>query len=344
MSFDQPFFILLHIATFGFFVSLAVSGFMISAGLLDEPVGRSAHDTAIPTGGGVGIVAGFGAALLGLGLYYPAFGNGTLLGTLATLGLTVACLGLVDDVHHLYPKSKFVILVILAGICTYFIGPPDSLPVFNSVINLPYLAGFAGAVLWIFVATNGVNFMDGANGMMGLCMLTAFAMLGLYALMQNATNTALISFAMIGAIAGFLPYNARDRAWIFSGDVGALLCGFVFAAAVLILVEERPQTGVIYLGPLLILPFLTDILLTLARRIRYRQNLLSAHNTHLYQRMIRSGYSHVSISTLYASAGLIFGLGGLAVTKTALMSLQLWFGISLIASALSYFWLSRKFD
>ena len=55
----------------------------------------------------------------------------------------------------------------------------------------------------------------------------------------------------------------------------------------------------------MILPLLADVLLTLVRRVRNRDNLLEAHNTHLYQRLIRHGFGHLTVSWFYALASLI---------------------------------------
>ena len=66
------------------------------------------------------------------------------------------------------------------------------------------------------------------------------------------------------ACAGFLPWNLGGR--LFQGDAGALFCGFLFAG--LAILSTAPRAGSpglsLYFGPLILLPFLTDVLLTLA--------------------------------------------------------------------------------
>ena len=89
MSFEQPIFVLYHIAAFSFFASLAISGFMVHTGPLDKPVSRSSHKDIIPTSAGLGLIAGLGAGLLAWCLYYPNFGNmdlpKNLIGKMASL-------------------------------------------------------------------------------------------------------------------------------------------------------------------------------------------------------------------------------------------------------------------
>ncbi|HHI88319.1 MAG TPA: hypothetical protein ENK01_00065, partial [Hellea balneolensis] len=286
MSFEAPWAIVLHLGGFALFLSLAVSGFMIEVGILDKPGPRSSHVRPTPTAGGLGIVAGLAAALFGLAVFYPNFADQRLLGGVAALVLAIGVLGLVDDVWTLKTRTKFLLVIVLALLLVTLTGPPQAFPVMRGGLAIPALVGYFGAVLWLFVMSNGVNFMDGTNGLMGLCMMIAAATLSLIALLVHAQTAAILSGALAAALVGFLPYNLRNRALIFSGDVGALTVGFVYGAATLILVREASQAGLLYLGPLLVLPFLTDIFLTLLRRALRGDNLLKPHRTHLYQRLV----------------------------------------------------------
>jgi len=308
-----------HLAAFAFLVSLAFSGFMIYAGFLDQPEGRSNHARPIPTAGGIGIMAGFGAGMLALALFYPAYADQRLLGSLTALGLGAGLLGLFDDIYDVNAKWKFVAIILLAGACVFAVGPPMTFPVIvGDGLAIPTWLGFAGAILWIFVVTNGVNFMDGANGLMAGSMAIAFIALCLIAVLVGASSAALVSFIMAAALFGFLPYNAGNQAKIFSGDVGSLLVGFMFASVSLLLVAEAPNFQLLYVGPMLFLPFLTDILLTMFLRANRHENLFAPHSTHLYQRLIRKGKTHLSISILY----------GLATYFMAVITIAgLWFGL-----------------
>ena len=318
MNFDSPIFIVFHVSTFAFFVSVAFSGFMIHAGLLDQPEHRSNHAKAVPTAGGVGIAAGFGAGMLALSLFYPSYSDQGLLGSMTALGLGAALLGLFDDVYDVNSKLKFLVATVLACASVYIINPPQMFPLIVGGFPIPYWLGFVGAVLWVFVVTNGVNFMDGANGLMAGAMAISFISLCMVSVLVGASGAALISFVMAAALIGFLLYNFGNRARIFSGDVGSLLVGFLFASTSLLLVFEAPVFGLLYVGPLLLLPFLVDILLTMFLRASRRENLFAPHSAHLYQRLIRSGQSHVTISVLYGIA--TFLMGGVTV-------IGLWFGM-----------------
>lgn len=294
-----------QIGAIAFLGSLAVCGFMAIAGLGDASDGRSAHSGTIPTSGGVGFLAGIGLALCLLDFIFPDLNLPRGFAPVIALLFSVAMLGLVDDALTLGPKVKFGLMLVICGAAVWLIGPPENLPFLRSPITLSPTIGFAGAMLWIFVVMNAVNFMDGANGMMGLSLMIAnFALFGV-GLIGSSATTLLLSGLSLMVILGFLPYNLRKTARVFSGDVGSLSLSFLFAVTVLFLISDTPDATYHLVGPILILPILADVLLTLIRRARNRDNLLQAHNTHLYQRIIQHGYGHLTVSWFYALAALL---------------------------------------
>jgi len=295
-----------NIAALAFFGSFAVSGFMALAGLGDAPDGRSAHTGVIPTSGGVGIIAGMGLSLCALHFIFPGLELPPGFAPVMALLFAAAMLGLVDDALTLGPKVKFGLMILICGAAVWAIGPPETLPFLDTPISLPPVIGFMGAMLWIFVVINAVNFMDGANGMMGLSLAVAnFTLFGV-GLMSGSATTLLLSGLSLMVILGFLPYNVRRKARVFAGDVGSLSLSFLFAVTVLFLIADTPDGLFHLVGPVLILPLLTDVLLTLVRRARKGENLLTSHNSHLYQRLIQHGLSHLQVSWFYALAALLF--------------------------------------
>lgn len=296
---------MLHLGAIAFAVSLAFSGFMIAAGVGDIPNSRSNHSAATPTSGGIGLVAALGLMCLAAFKFYPQFELGSELTFLLLFAFAIAALGLFDDVFEGRTLIKFVFIISLGTLVVRVIGPPAILPMGPYEIALPYGIGLMGAVLWIFVCVNGVNFMDGANGFMSSYMFIASLALTMLAMTLGAMSAAVLAGALSFGLLGFLPYNFRAKAQIFCGDVGSLLAGFIFAIASLMLVKEVPNIPLLYVGPILLLPFLADIFMTMASRAKRKENLLKAHSSHLYQRLIRSGWSHAKVSLLYAGLGLL---------------------------------------
>ena len=298
-------FIWLQIGALAFFSSLAVTGFMSLAGLGDASGDRSAHSGTVPTSGGVGVLAGMGAALCAIAFIFPDLPLPQGFAPVMSLLFTVGMLGLVDDALALKAKPKFGLLLLICAAAVWLIGAPTHLPFLYKPIALLPSIGFMGAMLWIFVVLNALNFMDGSNGMMGLSLI--IANIGLFGagLVGGSAVTLLLSGLSLMVILGFLPYNLRRHARIFSGDVGSLSLGFLYAVAVLFLIKDTPEKSLHLVGPILILPLLADVLLTLVRRVRHRENLLEAHNMHLYQRLIQHGFGHLTVSWFYALAALI---------------------------------------
>ena len=298
-------FLWLQIGLLALLTTLAVSGFMSIAGLGDSPDERSAHSGTIPTSGGVGVIAGISAALCAVSLLFPELNLPRGFAPIISLFFAIGMLGLVDDGLTLGAKTKFGIMIFICAAAVWLIGAPTNLPFLREPIPLMPSVGFVGAMLWIFVVINAVNFMDGANGMISLSLMVANVGLFGAGLIGGSPTTLLLSGLSLMTILGFLPYNLRRSARIFFGDVGSLSLSFLFAVAVLYLIKETPKMTLHLVGPILILPILADVLLTLVRRARKRDNLLQAHNTHLYQRLIRHGFSHLSVSWFYALITLV---------------------------------------
>lgn len=296
--------IAIQVAGLAFFVSLAITGFARLGGLGDIPDHRSSHVRVTPTGGGLGIIAGIGAALLVVSLYhqdrlFSQPGSAQKLATLLSLTFAMSFLGLLDDRYVLSSKLKFGLIFVISFAGAQAVGSVTMLPFETDHLYLAGWVGLVGSALWLFTVSNAVNFMDGINGLFGLSMAIASAALCALALKVGAPVTALISGALAASLLGFLPYNLRAKASVFSGDCGSLGAAFLYGGSVLFLVYEEPEMQLLYAGPLLILPLLADVLVTLGRKPSKGIALLAPHNTHIYQRWARHRGNHVTISLIY---------------------------------------------
>lgn len=329
---------LINIAGLGFFTSLAVTGFMVSAGLGDTPNARSNHQNVTPTAGGLGLIAAFGIAALALGLMHPfllpLFPDNfpQILSLIFAMGL----LGLCDDVLLLSAKLKFGIMIILSGAGALSVGLPFAFPLENSAVAIPTLLSFFGALLWVFVVVNAVNFMDGANGLVTNMLVIASFVLAMIGLSGGSVLTAFLCGVLIVGFLGFLPYNEKRKASIFLGDTGALLAGFVFALASLSVVKVSADGSLLFLGPLLILPLLADVLLTLASRAKRRQNLLTAHRDHIYQRLIARGLSHLQVTWIYSLLALVFANISVIAVQSGYISSPVFFVLNVVGISALY--------
>ena len=110
------------------------------------------------------------------------------------------------------------------------------------------------------------------------------------------------------------------------------------------LVKEAPDFKLLYVGPILLMPFLADIFMTLVSRFKRKENLLQAHSSHLYQRLIRSGWSHAKVSSIYVGAGLICAnIAAFAVFSGMIGSLWGLLLLALIAGGVKV-WAERRIN
>ncbi|WP_298917706.1 hypothetical protein [uncultured Algimonas sp.] len=300
----------LQVAGMALFVSLAVTGFARLGGLGDIPDHRSSHSRMTPTAGGLGIMAGVGSAILIAAVFhqdriFAQPGTAEKLASFLSVTFAVSFLGLVDDRYILRARFKFGLILALSALGVGTIGSVTMLPFRTDHLYLLWWSGLGGTILWLFTVTNAVNFVDGINGLFASSLGIASAGLCALALSVGAPVTALMTGSLAGALFGFLPYNFRPRAAVFAGDCGALGAAFLYAGSVLFLVHEQPELRLLYAGPLLIMPLLADVLITLLRKPFKRIGFLAPHRSHLYQRWARKRGGHIGVSIIYALLSLL---------------------------------------
>ncbi|RLT35389.1 MAG: phospho-N-acetylmuramoyl-pentapeptide-transferase [Chloroflexi bacterium] len=202
--------------------------------------GPSTHQTksGTPTMGGLLI---FGAVAIVTAFTNPLQHRSILL----PFGVVLATLliGAVDDLGTLVGQRrtglswrlKFGLIALLAvgvALVLYFELDAHS-------VNIPWLGkfdiGYAYipiAVLTIFLTTSAVAVTDGLDGLLGGTAAVAFAAYAVIAFLQEQAFLATFSFTVVGALLGFLWYNAHPAS-VFMGDAGALPLGASLATVAL---------------------------------------------------------------------------------------------------------------
>ncbi len=321
-----------------------VSGAVAWAGPVDRPRDRGAHQSPTPTAGGLGVIAG---TCVGLWLFAAMAGAATESGKIAAaLGFASALglLGGLDDLYDLDARLKFLVQIALALLFAVLVARIEAIPITSTLtLSLGPVIGALGTALWILVVVNAINFMDGANGLAsgaGATVLLALAASGFLG-GSPAVGAAALAAALSGL--GFLPWNFPN-ARLFQGDAGALFTGFFLAAlAVIGAGQEGHGPTFVLFAPLALLPFLTDVLLTLLMRARARKRLFDAHKEHLYQRwLLRRGGSHRALTLRIYLIMAVFAGAALAL-RTAGPLLQFGgFAAATLAAAAGWLALSRS--
>lgn len=251
--------------------------------IVDLPNARSSHTTPKPRGGGLSIVAVVtGAAIL---LYVMGRMSPPLTTVLLVGGLSVAGIGLLDDVRSAPISLRMIVHLGAALLALYFLGSP-----------LPArMAGSVLTVLGIAWMLNLFNFMDGIDGLAASEAAFVLAGAGAISLLLARASPAEVAPLMIAAAAcvGFLAWN-WPPASIFMGDVGSGYLGYLIA--VLAIASAKSGALNVYVWLILGGVFIVDATLTLVRRLLRGERIYQAHRTHAYQWLARRWGSHARVT------------------------------------------------
>ncbi|MCQ8185105.1 glycosyltransferase family 4 protein [Parvularcula maris] len=261
--------------------------------VLDPVSDRSNHARPVPRLGGAAVLMGLGGAATVLGVADLLTWKGGQLFLVAGLAGT---LGLMDDLFGLRPSWKFAGLVLIAIPAVVMTGPVKAVPLpILGWAEVPPFLGFAIAAFWLLSITNVLNFMDGLNGLAGSFVIVALMALGL---LVGEVSFALL--AVQAAILGFLLANIFAGR-IFLGDSGSLALGMTLGTAPLLASGGGQGFWVL---PLVTLPLILDVALTLIRRAKRGARLAEPHREHVYQRVKAAGWSHQASSAAVVGGGL----------------------------------------
>jgi len=159
--------------------------------------------------------------------------------------ISYAILGAVDDWAGLRgqrrgegmrARTKFVFqwgIALIAAFGLYHVldAPELYLPGFQ--IEFKIGVWYIPIAAFLIVAfSNAVNLTDGLDSLAGLISATTFAAYGAISLLQGQIFVARFCFTVVGAIFGFLWFNAYP-AQLFMGDTGSLSLGAVLAVVAL---------------------------------------------------------------------------------------------------------------
>ncbi|MCR5346059.1 MAG: phospho-N-acetylmuramoyl-pentapeptide-transferase [Lachnospiraceae bacterium] len=276
-----------------------------------------------PTMGGLLILAGLTVAvLISIGKYPKV---------LPVLILTwgYAVIGFLDDYLKVVLKRsdgllsyqkmllQIVVTAVFAAYMVFFSGNDLTLLIPFSqyfVADGYYLnAGFLTIPLMFFVVigtANGVNFTDGLDGLLSTVTLPVslfFICVSLY----KTEQVALLPAAVIGALLGFLMFNAYP-AKIFMGDTGSLALGGYVAgmAYILKLPLYLPIVGFIYFVE--VLSVIIQVSYFKYTKKKYGQGRRIFKMTPIHHHFELKGYSETKVVAFFAIVTTLLCLAGFA--------------------------------
>ena len=263
----------------------AVGGMARLLGAVDRPDSRRLNRRPIPRLGGLAIFLGIVVPSLAF-LDLSSETRGVLLGA-----AVATVVGAVDDFRGLSPPTKLAGQVAAAAIPPAFGVWIDHITFpFVGVLDIPAWLGVPVSILFIVAVMNMVNFLDGLDGLAaGVCGIAGVTY-AILALSLGKPDPAILSAIVAGACLGFLRHNFFP-ARIFMGDSGAMCLGFILAAVSIQGLLKTASTVVLVL-PLLVLAIpIIDTSFVVAKRLKYRQPIYGADQSHLHHRFLNIGFS-----------------------------------------------------
>ena len=242
---------------------------------LDKPNHRSLHTRPTPHIGGEAMVLAVALVMISsLFLpWQPLLSNQTKWPLLGTLLLAIT--GSLDDRFKLsvLPRLFAQILAALLAVWSLLTMQNHWLILVASVF----------IVIW---STNLYNFMDGADGIAGTTAVIGF---GAFNLVAPHTDWGFLSLVIAASALGFCCFN-WSPAKTFLGDAGSTSLGYL--GAVISIAGIAQGLWPIWFVLLVFYSFLFDSAFTLFRRLINREKFWQAHRSHLYQRLVQTGWSH----------------------------------------------------
>lgn len=295
-----------------YIAALIATNLLIKAHLNDAPnEARKLHFHNTPTAGGLAIIWGVAISSLYMQLSSEYIENKQFI-LIIGMGAFYGIIGLLDDIFALGSKRRLALLLVISfsiGLSEYGV---KTLHIWGQLnLELLPIFGAIGTMIWLVLVINCVNFMDGANGLSIGSSAIALLFMASLGIFHNDLGSASLGLIAACACAGFLTYNATTGA-IFAGDVGSYFTGGFIGLLGLSLVKSGISP---FLVALCVLPLLADAIMTIIYRIGQKQKIFSAHNLHIYQRLIARGYSHLSVSIRWWGQSIICGVLALLIDK-----------------------------
>lgn len=336
-----------------FLLSFGVCALLVAARRLYMPLLRARDDLGArqalhrditPRLGGLGIMLGAAVAMLSIPQSLT-----TLFGLFALSLFPVVLTGLAEDLgYRISPRGRLVAamgssLIMVAALNIWIVA--TGVWVFDIAFQLAVVA-IPATIIWSTGICHGFNLIDGVNGLASGLGIVIAAGLWWIASSNGQTALALVSFALIPALLGFIVFN-----WpfgrIFLGDAGAYGIGHMLVWMSILLVWYVPDATLMGVSLMFFWP-VADTFLAIWRRRQQGKPVDIPDRMHFHQLTYRllaqitgNRLSPRSVNSLTGFVILPFAslpvLAAVMLYDNPYLALAMW-GTLGAAFVLSYLW------
>ncbi|CAM3186192.1 phospho-N-acetylmuramoyl-pentapeptide-transferase [Sporolactobacillus spathodeae] len=263
-----------------------------------------------PTMGGVIFLVGMIVAVIVMAKYHFATQDTYML-LFVTLGFGLV--GFIDDFIKivmkrnmgLTSKQKMLGQIVIAVIFWFFVTRYDyatflNIPGTSWTIDLHWVYPLF-AVLWLVGWPNATNLTDGMDGLLSGLSAVAFAAYATIAIAMNSLGVALFSTIMLGAVLGFLIFNAHP-AKVFMGDTGSLAIGGALAGMAIL---TKTELLLAVIGGVFAIETLSVIIQVISFKTTGKRVFKMSPIHHHFE---LSGWSEWKVVTVFWLAGLVLAI------------------------------------
>lgn len=282
----------------------------------DEGPKSHQKKTGTPTMGGVMILISITVTTLVMTGKFSQPSVETYLLLFVTLGFGL--LGFMDDFIKVVMKrnlgltSKQKLLgQIIISVIFYFIFKQSE---FSTVVSIPLTDfsidlgwGYALFIIfWMVGFSNAVNLTDGLDGLVSGTAAIAFGAFAVLAWNQSQYELSIFSVAVVGAVLGFLVFNAHP-AKVFMGDTGSLALGGAIATVAIL---AKLEIILIIIGGIFVIETLSVILQVISFKTTGKRIFRMSPLHHHYELI---GWSEWRVVVTFWTVGLLFAILGIYI-------------------------------
>ncbi|KHE72024.1 phospho-N-acetylmuramoyl-pentapeptide-transferase [Halobacillus sp. BBL2006] len=208
-------------------------------------------------------------------------------------------------------KQKMLGQIIIA-IVVYLIlsqnGFPTTIGVPGTSFEVELGFGYALLILFMLVGgSNAVNLTDGLDGLLAGTAAIAFGAFGILAWTGDTNiDVTIFSLAVVGALLGFLVFNAHP-AKVFMGDTGSLALG---GAIAIIAILTKLELLLVIIGGVFVLETLSVIIQVISFKTTGKRVFKMSPLHHHYE---LKGWSEWRVVTTFWAVGLVFAVLGIYI-------------------------------